>query len=679
MSISHWEMADGLVFRGRCSDHIVHHAIVQFGLAIQREIERTRATFGTDDSSWPFKLLESVRVEIHEEGYKYIPYRFELDDERIYELLMGGALYPNPLMAVRELIQNAVDACALRDSLSQLAEPFVSLKATGRIVVRYEEPTDALASPVLTVSDTGSGMDQYILENYFLKVGQSYYRSPAFNRDRVELRRKGLDFAPVSEFGIGFLSCFLLADRVEVTTALWEPYRGDNRKRLLVIDGPTRLIRLDEEPNDGPSRFKGTSVRMELVRGLRAHGQNAPPTWDDIKSFLNHICQDLPYRIHLEYSNNGETTTENIDPKPLQVWLPHYLEPVATRIPVADKELEGEITILNPYKTEEIEQAYSASVVVRDESRSTWAGSRESFAEDDGRNSSLLRGGFLIGGVPGLPDSFVSRYAAGARLRLLWKDRHERRYLGCNLSRTEISDQSFVAERVTRVWLSYFLDHLNELPDGQLLYLGVHTDFLKAEWLQKYSAFDLYSLARTGWHARKRLASENKVDPVKEWEDGARARLNMTGFRTDLHWRLLDLVLPRVAKLQMGREGAFYVARPTPQWKNVLLESHDFISAPITWGSFVEYTDGIEELLIYEYPGAIQFNVRYQDKLTSFTEGELGDLLRALHRLADARGHAKQPVLTNTQRNLVMRAKEVCGDLYIGELSGQWKLSTFVI
>ncbi|MFZ0322353.1 MAG: hypothetical protein WAL56_24715, partial [Candidatus Sulfotelmatobacter sp.] len=233
LSISNWEIdQSAVVFRGRCKNHIVHHAVVQFCKAIEEEIASTRATFTLGESqTWPFILPEMVKADIHEDGYHYVPYQFELDDSRVYELLMGRAIYDNPLVAVRELIQNAVDACSYRDALSKLAEPNAQPDTQSRITIRYEEPVGDREYPVLRVIDTGTGMDGWLIERWFLKVGRSFYSSTEFASDRAQLRKSGVDFAPVSEFGIGFLSCFLLADRVDIETAMWEPIRGDTRKR----------------------------------------------------------------------------------------------------------------------------------------------------------------------------------------------------------------------------------------------------------------------------------------------------------------------------------------------------------------------------------------------------------------------------------------------------------------
>ena len=169
MAISNWNIEDNaVVFRGRCSSHIIHHAIVLFASEIEREIFNTRSTFGAlQEATWPCKLPTSVKVDIHEEGYRYLPYRFELDDNRVYSLLMGGAIYEDPMVAVRELVQNAVDACKLRDAITCLYEPQTQPRTDNRILIRYQEPNEVFKQPLLLVEDTGTGMDELILGTLF--------------------------------------------------------------------------------------------------------------------------------------------------------------------------------------------------------------------------------------------------------------------------------------------------------------------------------------------------------------------------------------------------------------------------------------------------------------------------------------------------------------------------------
>ena len=50
------------------------------------------------------------------------------------------------------------------------------------------------------------------------KLGKSYYRSPEYERERQILREHGFIVSPISQFGIGFLSCFMLADEIRLRT-----------------------------------------------------------------------------------------------------------------------------------------------------------------------------------------------------------------------------------------------------------------------------------------------------------------------------------------------------------------------------------------------------------------------------------------------------------------------------
>jgi hypothetical protein len=684
MAISNWHVGeDDIVFRGTCQDHIIHHAIVQFCGDIQKEITSTRATFGgmRDHTPWPFRLPTSVKADIHEEGYRYVPYRFELDDQRIYELLMGGAIYDDPLVAVRELVQNAVDACKLRDALRRADEPYVQLGTSNRIFVRYEEPIEGHPQPRLSVTDTGTGMDALILQNFFLRVGQSYYRSAEFNTERVALRKKGQDFAPVSEFGIGFLSCFLLADRVEVETAMAEPPRGDARKRTLIIDGPTRLIRLNEDQNQGSRRFKGTRVTLYLLRGGR-HGPNAaPPDCEHIESYLRDVCEDLPYRIHFEHVAGDQTTETWIDSKPLPVELPAQLEPYSIRIKVASEEhgLEGEIVVVNPYRAEMAEaEAFKKSPVATDEETAQFARSSDR-RELRRRDSALLRGGFKIGDVPGIPDSFLAGSHGRARLRLTWQSTRGRRYPTPYLARNAPSDAAQIARQVTSIWVTYLLDHVDDLPEGLLYYLqcGDLEDYLE---LERFDALTLYRLAVRGWHFWLHIRRRWPQEKIAAWEDGTGSALPLGLFNDTLDQRLLQLVLPRVTTLTMDSDGEFSAKPPREGWRELLRNWKDFITNPDAWGPFVEYVHGISNLLSYNYPGVTQLNSRFQDRLTEFRQNELLALKHALDLLAEGAGEQHLVVLAPAERSLILRAQQVAGDLKIGKIrEGPWRLDSFNI
>lgn len=679
MAISNWRIdEDAVIFRGVCRDHIVHHAVVQFCAAIQEEISETRATFGPmqEEVSWPFRLPSVVKAEIHEEGYRYVPYRFELDDQRIYRLLMGGAIYDEPLVAVRELVQNAVDACRLRDALTQVHEPYVPIK-NERIFVRYEEPDAEHGLPSLSVTDTGTGMDAFILERYFLKVGRSYYNSAEFNYERAALRKRNLDFAPISEFGIGFLSCFLLADHVEVESALWEPRRGDSRKRTLSIDGPTRLICLSEDSNEGPVRYKGTSVRLLLCRGGKGR-ETRPPSWDEIRTYLLEICQDLPYRIELQHLENGELSEDFIDPKPFHVEVAPSFELGLIRIAVNDEEfgLEGEIALTNLPKTREIQRQLAIQT-----SQPMIKGDHEIEAERRLRfhyinfYSELFRGGLKIGEVPGLPRHYLDIPMARSKLRLTWNSRKDRRYFGTNLARNRTVDDLSLAQNVARVWLSYLLQHRAELQEGQLYQLDCPITLGKAFWLERFNAYEVYSLAAQGWQFELKQGGVHMS--ISEWENGTYDRLWLGEHKYDLHGELLDLVLPRVTSLVLGAHGRRYVKRPIQNWREVLHAWTGYVSHPVKWGRFVEYDSSINTLLWYKYPGCEIFNIRYSSQLETYSDEDLQLLLDAFGELIESRENGRLASLKHAESLALVRAMDSLADMSIGGTSGSWKLRSF--
>jgi hypothetical protein len=683
MAISSWNIErDAVVFRGRCRDHIIHHAIVQFCSDIQREILETHSSFGPlrEESSWPFQLPPTVKAEIHEEGYHYVPYRFELDDQRIYELLMGGAIYEDSRVAVRELIQNAVDACRLRDALTQLHEPY-SPQSTNRIFVRYEEANGEQSQPTLTVVDTGIGMDGFIIERYFLRVGQSYYRSIEFGRERIELQRKNLDFAPVSEFGIGFLSCFLLSDRVEVQTAMSDAIRGDTRMRTLLIDGPTRLIRLDEHPNEGSDRFRGTRVTLHLSRGSRRCKTDAP-TWSEIREYLENVCQDLPYRLNLEYVGPNGLSEDWVGATPMRAQVPSHLESSTLRIQVNDQQfgLEGEIALTRleeAIRAEgELFKASSSPIVGKD---TEVEAKRDHYRYHlDNPYTELFRGGFRVGNIRGLPEDYLNHTLTRARLRLTWQSRSTRRFITPNLARNGTSDDREIADNVARVWISHLLENVDHLSEGQLYKVSLYWPRMsECSWLEKFDALRVYRLATNGW--RFDLRRKAAEDQLRLWEEGSLDKVPLGDGWHELHGRLLELVLPKVCSLVIGPSGGRWFKKLDTNWKSTLQGWRSFVSNPITWGNFVEFLAPIEELLWYDYPGYNFFNSKYKDRLDFLNEEQLGSLLSGLNELAESQQQGRLPILKHVEAEILRVAIEKIGDLKIGSVYGFWRLGSFSI
>ena len=131
--------------------------------------------------------------------YIYRETQFNLSKNQVVDLLMGTKLYGNPEVALRELIQNSIDACLLRkafeDSWGNPYKPKIEIK------YYFENKED-----ILEINDNGTGMDQNIIDQYYSKIGSSFYKSAEF----YDLRSQyNANFKPTSRFGIGILSCFM--------------------------------------------------------------------------------------------------------------------------------------------------------------------------------------------------------------------------------------------------------------------------------------------------------------------------------------------------------------------------------------------------------------------------------------------------------------------------------------
>jgi hypothetical protein len=128
---------------------------------------------------------------------------------KIIEMLGGKELYGDrPDLALRELLQNAIDAIHAKRALGGLGsdegEIVVALDLVGKNVYR------------LSVSDNGVGMSKYVLTSVLLDFGNSLWKSDAL-RDQLP-GLAATKFESAGQFGIGFYSIFMLGDVVEVSS-----------------------------------------------------------------------------------------------------------------------------------------------------------------------------------------------------------------------------------------------------------------------------------------------------------------------------------------------------------------------------------------------------------------------------------------------------------------------------
>lgn len=216
-----------IAFRAYCETPEIYFKLHQYIDWIEIEIQN----YFKFQRQWGINYIDNFqdkidRTNIINDDEVFLAKRglsFSLNQKKILELLMGVGLYKNKFACLRELYQNSLDAC--RCIISQNEASSITTKAT--IEFRLEEDEDKI---YLCCIDNGIGMTKDTIENYLLKVGNSYYKSSEFYKQQANWGGK---FTPTSQFGIGILSCFMIGDKIEITTkTLTEDYVSCS------IDGP---------------------------------------------------------------------------------------------------------------------------------------------------------------------------------------------------------------------------------------------------------------------------------------------------------------------------------------------------------------------------------------------------------------------------------------------------------
>ncbi len=155
--------------------------------------------------------------------------RFELHLPGLLKVL-AEHLHSTQRVGVRELIQNAHDSCTRR----AIEQPKPGYRPRIDLSV---EP----ASRILRVADNGSGLTEQEVLSYLTVIGRGYTREL---RDRLEAADPGASRELIGQFGIGFLSAFLIASDVTVDTrsaggtALRWNSAGDQHYDLTAGDRP---------------------------------------------------------------------------------------------------------------------------------------------------------------------------------------------------------------------------------------------------------------------------------------------------------------------------------------------------------------------------------------------------------------------------------------------------------
>ncbi len=159
--------------------------------------------------------------------------------------VLGAHLYSTPIVAVREIVQNAHDSITRRRIEDPSFDP-----AAARITIECDAPLRTVR-----VTDTGSGLTDDEVHAFLATIGAGYTRTLRDAADAAADAETEADL--IGQFGLGFLSAFVVATDVTVDTC---SYRDPTRSwRYHSTDG--EQYSLDPGP---PGRSVGTVVNLRL-------------------------------------------------------------------------------------------------------------------------------------------------------------------------------------------------------------------------------------------------------------------------------------------------------------------------------------------------------------------------------------------------------------------------------
>ena len=212
--------------------------------------------------------------------------QFQAEVGKILDIVVN-ALYSNTDIFLRELISNASDAC---DKLryAAIVKPDIA-KGGGEFKINLYPDKDA---HTLTISDNGIGMNKEDLIRDLGSIGRS--GSAEFLKNLTGDKQK--DATIIGQFGVGFYSAFMVADRVEVRSRK----AGEEQGWLWASDGAGSFTISEEENVE-----RGTKITLHLKPDHYQYA-DAGEIRQIVRQFSDHIA--FPVIMHFM----GETETVNM-------------------------------------------------------------------------------------------------------------------------------------------------------------------------------------------------------------------------------------------------------------------------------------------------------------------------------------------------------------------------------
>ncbi|KAI8429326.1 hypothetical protein MSG28_007821 [Choristoneura fumiferana] len=254
----------------------VEELTVDADLGASREGSRTdaEAVLREEEAISPDELSAAQRRELLAKASNHT---FQTEVNRMMKLIINS-LYRNKEIFLRELISNASDALD-KIRLMSLTDPGV-LAASSELGIRIK--ADA-ARRLLSISDSGLGMTRHDLVNNLGTIANG-------GQEMNDM---------IGQFGVGFYSAFLVADKVTVVSK-----HNDDDQHVWESDASSFSVAPDPRGN---TLARGTHITLHLKEEAADYLQP-----DTIRALVKKYSQFINFPIYL-WAARTETVHEPVE------------------------------------------------------------------------------------------------------------------------------------------------------------------------------------------------------------------------------------------------------------------------------------------------------------------------------------------------------------------------------
>jgi molecular chaperone HtpG len=214
-------------------------------------------------------------------------HQFQTEANQMLQLMIHS-LYSNKEIFIRELVSNASDALDKLNMLVLTDEKYKNITFNPRIdiVANAEAKT-------LTIKDSGIGMNEEDLMNNLGTIAKSGTKAFLENLTGDQKEDSNL----IGQFGVGFYACFMVADKVEVTTK-----KAGEEQAFLWTSAGDGEFDIENTTQDG----HGTTIVMHLKED-EGEFLETYRIESIIKKYSNHI----PFPIFMDKEKHIPAVTDD--------------------------------------------------------------------------------------------------------------------------------------------------------------------------------------------------------------------------------------------------------------------------------------------------------------------------------------------------------------------------------